>query len=285
MINYRNILLGASSLMASSLLASAGGEFIIANSPETSSLSNDQGQYHLFNPTPREAMRELSPDRPDVTESALTVDAGHYAFEISVFDFRRNNGDEAYTYMATNFKIGLTNNTDIQFVFDSYSREDLDAGGAAEGFSDMQVRLKYNVWGNDSGDSALALFPYVKIPTNTELSNGEWEGGLIIPFSTQLSDRVRLGLMAELDVVYDDATQGHDLEFLHTAVLGFDLTDRIGNYLEYIGVVSEGDYRASLAGGVTYAVNDDLVLDVGAQFGLNDAAEDFGAFSGFTVRF
>ncbi|MEE9212565.1 MAG: hypothetical protein V3U29_07920, partial [Phycisphaeraceae bacterium] len=36
----------------------------------------DKNGYHLFNPTPRHLMRDLSADRPDVTESPITVDAG-----------------------------------------------------------------------------------------------------------------------------------------------------------------------------------------------------------------
>jgi hypothetical protein len=35
----------------------------------------DKSQFHLFNPTPKALMRELSTDRPDQTESPYTVDA------------------------------------------------------------------------------------------------------------------------------------------------------------------------------------------------------------------
>ena len=55
-------------------------------------VSTDKSQYDLFNPTPSELMRELSPDRPDATESPLTVDAGHFVIEASIFDWRRNDG-------------------------------------------------------------------------------------------------------------------------------------------------------------------------------------------------
>ena len=37
----------------------------------------DKSGYTLFQPVPRELMREMSTDRPDQTESAYTVDAGH----------------------------------------------------------------------------------------------------------------------------------------------------------------------------------------------------------------
>jgi len=96
----------------------------------------DKSQYHLFNPTPRELMRELSPDRPDATESPITLDAGHYAVEVSVFDWRHDGRDDSYTAMATNFKVGLTNNMDLQTVFDAYTWEEPEAGEGAEGFSD-----------------------------------------------------------------------------------------------------------------------------------------------------
>lgn len=34
----------------------------------------DKSQFSLFNPTPRELWRDLSADRPDFTESPITVD-------------------------------------------------------------------------------------------------------------------------------------------------------------------------------------------------------------------
>lgn len=253
-----------------------------AESPLTSS---DKSQYHLFNPTPAELMRDLSPDRPDATESPITLDAGHFAMEVSLFDWRRDGGDDAFTLLASNFKLGLMNNADLQVVFDTYSWEDPAAGSGADGFGDVQLRLKYNLWGNDSGGPALALFPYVKIPTSTELSNGEWEGGLIVPFSMPLCDRVGFGLMAEFDAVYDEATGVHDFEFLHSTVLGIDLTDRFGTYVEYFGITGDMPYQSYASGGFTFAVNENLILDCGAQIGLNGDSEDLGLFTGFTKRF
>ena len=245
----------------------------------------DKSAFHLFDPTPRELLRELSPDRPDATESPLTVDAGRVAIEASLFDWGRDSGDENYTLMATNIKLGLTHRSDVQFVFDAYTWEEPRGGGGGEGFGDVQIRFKYNLWGNDGGDSALAIFPFVQIPTRTPLSSGEFEGGLIVPFSMDLSDRVGLGLMAEFDAVYDGAADGHRFEFLHSAVLGVDLTERLGAFVEYIGVTGDTPYRSSAASGLAFSVDEDLILDCGVVVGLNDEAQDLGAFVGFTKRF
>ena len=55
--------------------------------PGFSSLGADKSSYHFFNPTPRELMREMSTDRPDLTESAYTVDAGHFQIETDLVSF------------------------------------------------------------------------------------------------------------------------------------------------------------------------------------------------------
>ena len=171
-------------------------------------------------------------------------------------------------------------------VFDIYAREEVDALGVnevLEGFSDVTLRPKFNIWGNEGGKTALAIMPAIKIPTGTELSNNEWEGGIIVPFSVELTDRLGLGLMGEVDWVHNGGD--HDVELFHTAVLGYALSDRAGAYIEYIGIASEESYQPHISGGLTYLVNDNLMLDVGAVAGLNDNANDLQVFTGFTVRF
>ncbi len=94
--------------------------------------------------------------------------------------------------------------------------------------------------------------------------------------------------MGELDLLHDDVRNEYDLGFLHTAVLGFDISGPFGGYVEYVGNVtsdSVSDYEASFSTGLTYAVNPDMVLDVGALFGLTRSADDLALFTGITVRF
>jgi hypothetical protein len=225
--------------------------------PATSEKSN----YNLFNPTPNSFLRELSP-----------------AVEMSLFDFRRDSGVESTTWGAINFKAGLNHNTDLQTIFNLYDGTE----GGPDGFGDVTLRLKHNLWGNDGGSTALALIPWIKIPTG-ELSNDEWQGGLIIPLGINLTETIGLGLMAEIDYIHNGTL--HEFEFLHTAVLGFSLNEKTGAYAEYIGIWKEDSYEAYLAGGMNYSVNEHLILDFGVQSGLNSHAEDLGIFTGFTKRF
>lgn len=253
--------------------------------------SPDKRGYTLFHPVPAELLRPLSADRPDTTESPYTVDAGHVQIESSVIDWVRDGDDDTLTIASTNFKVGLLHNLDIQFVVDPYVRSDADepGGGFNDGFGDSQIRLKLNLWGNDGGRTAMAVMPFIKLPTaNEPLGNDEVEGGLILPFAVDVTEGMSLGLMAEFDAVYDEDDGDHDLEFVHTAVLGFDLIQRVGAFIEYVGVLgsdSSTPYAASAGVGLTFALNDNCQLDCGLNFALNDAADDLNPFAGFTVRF
>lgn len=255
----------------------------------------------LLDPTPRELMRGLSTDRPDATESPFTVDAGHVQIELSFLEYTRE-GDggrsDTFAFAPFNLKLGLLNNTDLQLVFTPWIDEDTRGGARVTGVGDTQLRLKINLWGNDPPDdppggapgrTAFAFMPFISFPTGDEdLSSGRVEGGLIFPFAVELPEGFGLGLMAELDFVYDRDASGYQTDFVHTAVVGRDLTESLGAFVEYVGAenLSTSDaYRASLNAGVTYAIGADLQLDAGVGFGLTRAAEDFTVFAGMSCRY
>ena len=255
----------------------------------------DKSSFHLFNPTPRLQMRDMSTDRPDTTESPYTVDAGHVQVELSFFDYTRDDfsdGDfEALSLLPTNLKLGLLNNADVQLVFEPYAREELDDadGGKVDGMGATQIRFKLNLWGNDEGNTALALMPFVQLPTaDDELgATDHVEGGLIVPLAMSLPQEWSLGVMAEIDAVRDDADEGYGAQFVHTATVGHDIAGDLAGYVEVIGIASHDlglGYIAVLGGGLTYGLSADMQLDTGVNVGLSDDADDLNAFLGLSVR-
>lgn len=260
----------------------------------------DKSAYTLLNPTPPELMRPMSTDRPDTTESPYTVDAGHVQIELSLIDYtvgRRNDDGvktEAWTIAPTLLKIGLLNNVDLQLGIDPYTRSRTTdrATGASEvarGFGSTVLRLKWNLWGNDEGDSALALMPYASFPTSSDdLGADRIEYGLIVPFALALPHDFSLGLMGEIDVIRSEADDRYVIDFLHTATISRDLIGDLAGFIEYAGFANlnhNQDYRAYVNTGLTYAVTENLQLDAGLRFGLTKAADDFGLFTGMSVRF
>ena len=255
----------------------------------------DKSRYTLFNPTPREQMREMSTDRPDVTESAYTVDAGHVQVELSFGDYVRDKEpgvkSETSTVLPFNVKLGLTNNVDFQLVVDPYVRQVVrtDAGKeTADGFGDTQLRVKVNLWGNDGGETALAVMPYIQLPTaGDDLGSDHVQGGVIVPFSAELPAEFNLGLMAEIDFVRDETDDGYGIEFLHTVNVNRNIVGELGGYVEYIGIApidTGGGYLALVGTGLTYGLSEDVQLDLGMNFGLSDHADDFNVFAGMSFR-
>jgi len=262
-------------------------------------LPPDKSGYHLFHPTPRPQMREMSTDRPDQTESPYTVDAGHFQVELDFFKFtsdRRGTGGahtDIWNIAPINLKVGLLNNVDLQIVLDNYLdvRTKNPATGAtahATGFGDITTRLKINLWGNDGGPTALAIMPYVKLPLSTSnLRNGDTEGGVIIPLAVELPGGWGMGLMTEVDFVSDDAG-GYDTEWVNSITFSHGLTSQLGAYVEFFSVVGTApgfDWQGQADVGCTYAVGDNMQFDFGCNFGLTKSAPDYQPFVGFTVRF
>ncbi len=256
-----------------------------------------RNQYSLFNPTPHEYLREMSTDRPDTTESPYTVDAGHFQLEMSLVDFARDDsGDtttDTWSVLSSNLKIGLTNQIDVQFVFTPYQIEQAEVAGdrsTVEGFSDdTQIRLKINLWGNDEGDTALAIMPFIKFPTGSDdFSNDHFEGGLIIPFAVSLPNDFSLGLMAEIDYVFDDADHDFGIDFVHTATISHPIAGELSGFIEYVGIAptdTSKTYQAIASGGLTYAMSDNWIIDCGATAGISDSADDFSLFVGTSIRY
>ncbi len=256
--------------------------------------------YTLLNPTPRGRLRDMSTDRPDTTESPHTVDAGHVQIELSFVDlsFDRSNEDSqttrAYGFAPMLLKVGLLNDVDLQVGIDPYSREHIDdrptgAARTIDGFGDTMLRLKVNLLGNDGGDIAFALMPFVKFPTaDGHVGNGNIEGGLIAPVAIELPGGFSLGMMAEVDFIRSAADDRYVVDFAHTAVVGRALTEDLEGYVEYAGFVNlngDEDYRGYADAGLAYAVTSDVQLDTGVRFGLTEAADDVGVFAGLSLRF
>ncbi len=297
---YRPLALALALVLA--LVTASTPAIAAADVPAQPPPTPDKSAYTLFNPTPRELMREMSTDRPDTTESPRTVDAGHFQIELSFIDWSLDRGDgdvatRSLAVMPLLAKVGLLNNVDLQVGIDPWTRTTVSGPGpgefeSTEGFGDTVLRLKINLWGNDVTEewsTALALMPFIKIPTaNEDLGNGDVEWGIIVPFGIALPGEFDLGLMAEIDVIRNGADDRYVIDLVHTATISHALVGDLGAYIEYAGFANlnhDEDYRAYFDAGLTYGLTDNIQLDGGLRVGLTNAADDIGLFAGISLRF
>ncbi len=241
------------------------------------------------------AERPFNTDRPDVTESPYTVEAGRFQVELSFVEYTRDAAGSTRTdglaVLPANLKVGLPNNLDLQLVLNPYQSVRTHGGNAStrsSGVGATELRAKRSLWGNDGGRTAFAVMPFVRFPTGSAgLRDRHVSGGLILPLAIQdLPGGFDLGTMAELDVSRE--TGASPLDFVHSVTCGHDLfNDKLRGYVEYVGVAplrSGHSYLAYFDSGATYAVSSRLQLDAGINLGLSREAEDFTLFAGVSFR-
>lgn len=252
------------------------------------------GKYSLFKPVPKAQMREMATDRPGITETPITVDAGHFQYETALFDYgiERSEGVKTKTFTINDldFHMGLTNSTALQIMLDSYvvEKEQERSTGKQirnEGIGDLTFRLKRNLKGNYDGNFSIALLPYFTLPTSKSSENNKVEAGLMIPMELKLPAEWTLGLQLEVDRVKDK-----DKNALHTEVLqAISLSHGIIKDLDGVAETyqtyefKKHQWTNYVNAALQYAVNSNCKFDAGLSYGLqHDAQRSF--FFGLAYR-
>lgn len=255
----------------------------------------DSAHFDLFHPVPRTQLRPLRPDRPGVTESPFTIDAGHFQLETDAL--RLINGRDAdqrnreWKAAYTTLKLGLSRRTDVQLEVPLYKvAKERPAGEHTwerhRGFGDVAVRVKHNFLGDDQdGPIAMAVVAYTRLPTGGQAGSGGVEGGLILPVNIELPDQFNLDLQVESDLEYDRETGQHYVQVMPSIALDHEFSNVFSFLVEGVSRwdALHSGWRSSVNLAPIFTVSENLQFDLGAHFALNKEA-DREFFVGFTFR-
>lgn len=270
------------------MLTTAVGLLALMAADTTTTTTPSSRPHSLFDPVPQEQLRPLTTDRPDLTESAVTVDAGHLQLEMDMGVVGVDRATKAVdlTLMGVNLKIGLTPSADLQLVLPpigvSLANEPLRPVG-----NDALVRFKYNLLGNDGSDITLGVMPFVVVNLGGLDPDVivPLEGGLIVPFSFALPADFGLASMVQLEVNHDglnwqpggvvSVSVGHPLPL-----------DGFGVYVESAALLEPTltDSRLLASGGVTWGVTPDIQLDAGTRLPVVGNGGAWEGFVGISIR-
>jgi hypothetical protein len=288
------------SLVVLVLQSGSLGSVLAAEGDDNDEACPDKSQYTLFNPTPAKCMREFDPDRPDITDSPFTIDAGHIEFESGLFNYSlsrpgaEGSVTEEFDFGATDIRLGITNYAELglfvqplNVVHTRFPSSSLDTWHSGPGSLDLHA--KFNLFGNDNfektGALALGLLPSLEIPTE----GGEHvQGSMAVPFAIKLSDKAELELMTEYDFVHNETGSGYHVEFLNSASLSYDWTSALSTYYEVATLFGNEDPSGGiviLGTGVLYKFGRDWQFDFGSNFGVTKASDRINPFVGLTKRF
>lgn len=248
--------------------------------------------------------QEMSTDRPDQTESSWVVPKGIVQIETGVSlgsDAPNNLPDAAITSLtlqdiglaSTLVRVGLLERLELRLET-GYVMEQSEwkqaVGQTEQSFSEslngadaLAVGVKVGIAQEDGPFPETSLILHATLPVGNE----SFRPSHAVPdfrftLSHSLTETVSLGY--NLGAEWSD--DGAPPNGIYTLVVGSDLAESVGGFLELFGTLSpEGAPHHTLDGGVTWGLHQNLQLDAAAGVGLTDAAEDFFVGAGVSFRF
>jgi hypothetical protein len=269
--------------------------FAILFSCSFGSVFAQQKGYSLFKPVPKEEMRDMETDRPDVTETPITVDAGHFQYEASLLDYSKQykgaSRINTYTINQLNFNVGITGSTAFQVMLDSYVIESERPIGStlkttSQGIGDVTLRIKQNLMGNDGGNFAIAMLPYLKVPTAKYKEDNRTEFGLSVPIRIQLPSEWTLGTQVEVDRLQEEGEQALHTDLLQSLSLSHELFKNMEGLVEtyYTYGIKKHEWNNFLNAALQYEASSNCKFDAGINYGVqHEATRSF--FLGMAYRF
>jgi len=261
----------------------------------------DKSQYNLFNPTPDDQMRPFSTDRPGKTHSSLTVDAGHFQLESDFWNYtwdrftRDHTTARAYSVANPYLKLGVTNWAEVEIQIPTYNSIAIRSRNGegslrARGFGDVLVGGKINLFGNDGGDRALALYPLIKLPTAARgLGNNMVEYTLSVPYTIALPAKFSLTLEPAIGLLRNLNKQGYHADYQLLANFNRPIIGEVVAAALEIAAEYTTDHnirpRYTIDPSLQWLLTPALQLDVGAYIGLNKGAPDYNPYAGVSFRY
>lgn len=265
----------------------------------------DKRQYALFNPTPADQMRAMDTDRPNITNTPHTIDAGHSQIETGLIDYAHfrdhspddNVREDECVFGQFNLRLGVLNYLEVNAIIHAYERVQAHNYGAgtsahAGGFGDTVLGGKLNLFGNESGDhlwgTAMAIQPQFKIPTaRNDVGNGHLEVEVDAPFLMNLPAGFHLGLQPGVSYERNSDNGSYVTGFPISISVDRVVVGNLDVYVEYAGRPTTEKHvvrEQTVDVGDTYPLSDNVVLDAGVNLGLNRAANNVEALVGVSLR-
>lgn len=260
--------------------------FLLSSAACGHSMAGDKSAYTLFNPVPEAEMRGFDTDRPDKTNSAITVDAGHFQLEMDLGNYARSGHgagkEESWLWGNTNLRIGLMSDIDLQLMV-PFIQDD----GAKRGVGDMAVALKANIWGNDGGESAAGFEMIFSAPTGAHgLSAETVQASFLAIYQRSFGD-LGVGYNAGVVAVANDDGGTHHAEIINTISISHGLVGPLTGYVEFftsVPTAHSGEWVGTVDAGVLWLLAKNFQIDTGINVGVTRAADDLQVFLGFSWR-
>lgn len=249
-----------------------------------------------FSGGPPSMCEPLETDRPDYTESPVTVGYGVVQLEMGytyTYDSDPAGSTRTHSYPGALLRVGmLAEWFELQIEWGFTDERENVFGGVTDttsGAEDLELGCKVALTPQECLLPETALLLQMAVPTGSAADSAdEVLPGFIYVYGWDISDDWTTAGQTQLNRALDGVTNEPYVEFSQSWTVGVSLTERIGGYSEWFVLAPSGadtDHTQHYYdGGFTYLVNNNLQLDLEAGIGLNGAADDYFIGTGLAVR-
>ena len=225
--------------------------------------------------------QEIVTDRPDQTESSVTVEKKNFQIESGALYFV-DSEESINKFIAPSILIryGITNSIELRMAL-HYETTKVSLIGLNEkysGFNDLEFGIKFQVLNKIDQNIKIAFLTHFLIPTATkELTTNSTGFINKLAISHNLTSKIGLGY----NIGYSFVEKENSLTY--SLALGYSISNTIGVYIEPYGSWAEqGQFETNFNTGFTFLINPNFQLDVSYGTGLNNKMNYFS--TGFSWK-
>jgi hypothetical protein len=239
----------------------------------------------------------LVTDRPDFTEASVTVGYGVAQLEMGytyTYDDTPSESTRSHSYPESLLRVGTLAEWFEFRVAWNYAEERTNEFGigsdTASGAEDLYLGFKIALTPQECILPETAIILQMTVPTGAnEFTADEVLPGFNYLYGWDINDKLSTGGSTQLNSAMDDVTIDSYAEFAQSWTINRSWTDRVTSFTEWFVLVpTSADTNHTehyFDAGVSVLLNDDVQWDVRAGVGLNQAADDFFAGTGLSMRF
>jgi hypothetical protein len=238
----------------------------------------------------------LATDRPDFTETSVTVGYGVAQLETGYTFTYDSEGDDrvrSHSFPESLLRVGMFAEWFEWRIDWNYAEERVEIGGVedtASGAEDLGLGMKFALTPQERLLPETALVLQMTVPTGSSaFTADEVLPGFNFLYGWDITDEWSTGGSTQLNGAVDDVTADRYVEFAQSWTVGHPLNERIGSYVEwFMFAPSSADTNRPehyFNGGFTVLFGDNVQWDIRAGVGLNEAADDFFAGTGLSMRY
>lgn len=239
---------------------------------------------------------DLVTDRPDATESAVTVPLKSVQMEFGgrwLFDRSADGELDIVEVPGTLVRVGMSQRVELRLGWGGWVETALESSRErhrVDGFADPEVGMKWALM--EPAGMELALLAHVTLPAGDEIVGAPGvDPSVRLAAAHPLGNRASIGV--NLGYEFRSVEGGRDSDvrrlgrWVYSGSMGVDITSRWGGFVELFGDLPASDPGPAVHvvdGGVTYLVAPRVQLDLSAGVGVNDVAPDRFVGVGLSLR-